>query len=64
MKNRGDAFMWLFYAACAGWLGKILWDEHQREQRARHESLQRQISYLVAEVAKLNHPEMVKAAAK
>lgn len=62
MKNRGDFFMWVFYAGCAGWLAKILWDEHQRDQRARYESLQRQISYLVAEVAKLTHPEEAKEA--
>ena len=57
MKNKGDAIMWLFYAGCFGWMARILWDDYQRAQRARHEALQRQIRDLTAEVAKLTHPE-------
>lgn len=49
--------MWLFYAGCGGWLCKILWDDYQRTERARYESLNSQLRAIQAEVWKLAHPE-------
>lgn len=64
MKSKGDAIMWLFYAGCFGWLAKILWDEHQRDQRAHREYVAARIrdinidlGAIKMELHQLTHPE-------
>lgn len=57
-----DAIGWSVVAAWFGAVAVLTWKDHVEAEVEQRESFQRQIDYLVAEVAKLTHPEEAKEA--